>query len=234
MAVEFLHNSLACFLAAEEIYHQDAELARLVRESPLGNEVNRFVPELRLLSNTVNITRPMGKLPGQRALPTSPLSVGAGVVAHSFALGYSLIGAVASANDANLQGQRSTCLRAVLQASGNLCLNAPPILSEAIPIEEFLAGETIPFLRDEISNRYGERASSAFEMGIWLAVSPLSEQTGRLRALIHVEALAGIVGLDPVYVSRFLNRVRAIPDRFEFATEVTQFTSETVRQLQGL
>ena len=52
LAVEFLHNSLTCFLAAEEIYQQDAELARLVRESPFGNEVNSFVPELRLLDNS--------------------------------------------------------------------------------------------------------------------------------------------------------------------------------------
>lgn len=171
---------------------------------------------------------------GKKALPKSPPSVGTEVLADSFALGYSLIGAVASAGTANLQGQRSICLRGVLQSSGNLGINVPAILSEAIPIEEFLTGETIPSLRYEISHRYGEKASSAFEMGIWLAVSPLSEHAGRQRALIHVEALAQTVGLDPVYVSKSLHKVRTISDRFEFADEITQFILETVKQLQSL
>jgi len=153
----------------------------------------------------------------------------------SFAFGYSLIGVVAAAGDPNLSPQRSTCLHGLNQASEKLNIDISTIIKQAFSLDEFLSdSQGIPRLRDEIRKRYGNRASAAFEMGIWLAVSPLADDQGRRSALTHTEELAQRIGFDKEYISRFFRRARKTSDRFQFADEVTRFITETLKQLENM
>ena len=150
----------------------------------------------------------------------------------SFALGYSLVGAMAAAHDANLSSQRSACLHGLDQASEKLNVDVSTI-KDTVSLEEFLSdSKGIPGLRDEIRERHGSMASAAFEMAIWLAVSPLADNQGRRSALTHAEELAQKIRLDKKYTSRFFKRARRISDRFQFADEVTRFITETLKQLE--
>ncbi|MCX5643508.1 MAG: hypothetical protein NTZ17_02310 [Phycisphaerae bacterium] len=153
----------------------------------------------------------------------------------SFALGYSLIGAVAAVDNPSLSSQRSTCLHGLQLASEKLDLNTSTIVKQAVSLDRFLAdSESIPSLRAEIRKRYGTRASEAFEMAIWLAVSPLADDQGRRSALTHAEEFAQKIGFDKEYTSRFFRRGRKISDRFQFADEVARFITETLKQLENM
>lgn len=153
----------------------------------------------------------------------------------SFALGYSLIGAVAAAGDPNLSSQRRACLQGLNQASKKLKIDVSTIIKQAFSLDELLSdSQGIPRLRDEIRKRYGSRASEAFEMAIWLAVSPLADDQGRRSALTHAEELAQKIGFDKEYINGFFGRARKISDRFEFKDEVTRFITETLKQLENM
>ena len=68
----------------------------------------------------------------------------------SFAFGYSLIGAVAAADNPALSSQRDTCLHGLKQASEKLDIKTSSIVKHAISIEKFLSDNNdIPLLRDE-------------------------------------------------------------------------------------
>jgi hypothetical protein len=88
--------------------------------------------------------------------------------------------------------------------------------------------------RTQIREKYGIKASSAFEMGIWLAVATLSDKAGRQKALVHAKEHAQKIGLNVAYVTNFFRTVENISDQFEFADEVTQFILETVKRLDDI
>lgn len=153
----------------------------------------------------------------------------------SFAFGYSLIGAVAAADNPALSSQRDTCLHGLKQASEKLDIKTSSIVKHAISIEKFLSDNNdIPLLRDEIRKKYGNKASEAFEMAIWLAVSPLSDDQGRQKAISHAEKLAETIGLDKVQISKLFIEARKISDRLQFASKVPQFLMETMKQLEAI
>ena len=160
-------------------------------------------------------------------LPKSSLS-------NCFALGFSIVGIAATGKESGLSSQRTLCLRSVKESSKKLGIKIPSSLKKPIPLDEFIDGDTIPSLRNKIRRKYGHRASSAFELGIWLAVSPLSEETGRGTALRCVEDLAPKVGLETEFVTNFVEKARKISDHIEFADEVTRFIMKTLKKIEGI
>ena len=153
----------------------------------------------------------------------------------SFALGYSLIGAIAAVNNPALSAQRDTCLHGLKQASEKLGIKTSSIVKRAISIDGFLSdGKDILLLRDKLRKKYGKKASEAVEVAIWLAVSPLSDDQGREKAISHAEKLAETIGLDKAYISHLFTEARKMSDHLQFASKVPQFLMETMKQLEAI
>ena len=153
----------------------------------------------------------------------------------AFTFGYSLIGAIAAEDNPALASQRELCLRGLELASKKLDIETSSIVKHATSIDSFLSdSEYIPLLRDIIREKYGNKASKAFEMAIWLAVSPLADDQSRLKALSHAEKHAQKIGLDKAYISRLFKEARRISDRLQFASKIPQFLTETLKQLETI
>jgi hypothetical protein len=89
----------------------------------------------------------------------------------------------------------------------------------------------IPKLRDQIRTRFGESAASAFEMGIWLSVSPMSDEESRRRAIANAEGAAKRTGLEPGRIQDTFSILRTIADRNAFAEQVTRSIQEILKDL---
>jgi hypothetical protein len=150
-----------------------------------------------------------------------------------FALGFSLVGAAAAANQSSLSAQFQLCRRSLEEASKKLGLGMPDIDSPHVSLESILSqSDMIPKLRDQIRTRFGESAASAFEMGIWLSVSPMSDdEESRRRAIANAEGAAKRTGLESGRIQDTFSILRTIADRNAFAEQVTRSIQEILKDL---
>lgn len=155
-----------------------------------------------------------------------------------FSLGYELVGAVVAKStdllSPDLRSKRKAILQGIKYETKIVGINVSAMISKIDSLEKFLTSGVIPELSKKIQKKYGMKASSAFEMGVFLGMSPLSDEKGRPLALSHAEKQAKKTGLDNIYITDFFRKVEKISDRLEVANEVQRFILDTIERFENM
>ncbi len=213
----------------QKINHDEFQRRQPIWRQALGDATSITIPPVGVSAILPRI------IAGISSLGIHPIP---GILAISFKFGVALAGFIFG-KIILLKESRAASLvdkfsAGVKEKAGKLSIDVSLLFNKPITPGEI--PNVVDKFAEEIKNRFGDKASSAFLIGVWIIAAMVTQEVEHRQTILPgIKQIAGQIGLDQTYINDSVAKLRKVQDKGEeFSEEVKKFIDETTSRLELL